>query len=52
MKYQHPDEFIRRATERNPVQPEYLQAVAEVIEGLWRSCPSTPSTPRTACWTA
>ena len=35
MKYQHPDEFIRRAAERNPGQPEYLQAVTEVIESLW-----------------
>jgi len=35
MKYQHPDEFIRRAAERNPGQPEYLQAVSEVIESLW-----------------
>lgn len=35
MKYQHPDEFIRRATERNPGQPEYVQAVTEVVESLW-----------------
>ena len=35
MKYQHPDEFIRRAAERNPGQPEYLQAVTEVVESLW-----------------
>ncbi|WP_296752155.1 Glu/Leu/Phe/Val dehydrogenase dimerization domain-containing protein, partial [Thiobacillus sp.] len=35
MKYQHPDEFIRRAAERNPGQAEYLQAVTEVVESLW-----------------
>lgn len=35
MKYQHPDEFIRRAAEHNPGQPEYLQAVTEVVESLW-----------------
>ncbi|MBN8764422.1 MAG: glutamate dehydrogenase [Thiobacillus sp. 63-78] len=35
MKYQHPDEFIRRAAERNPGQPEYVQAVTEVVESLW-----------------
>ena len=35
MKYQHPDEFLRRVGERNPGQPEYLQAVTEVVESLW-----------------
>jgi glutamate dehydrogenase (NADP+) len=35
MKYQNPDEFIRRAAEHNPGQPEYLQAVTEVVESLW-----------------
>jgi glutamate dehydrogenase (NADP+) len=35
MKYQNPDEFLRRIAERNPGQPEYLQAVSEVIESLW-----------------
>lgn len=35
MKYQNPDEFLRRIAERNPGQPEYLQAVTEVIESLW-----------------
>ncbi|WP_288013352.1 NADP-specific glutamate dehydrogenase [Diaphorobacter sp.] len=35
MKYQHPDEFLRRVAEHNPGQPEYLQAVTEVIESLW-----------------
>jgi glutamate dehydrogenase (NADP+) len=35
MKYQNPDELLRRIAERNPGQPEYLQAVSEVIESLW-----------------
>ncbi len=35
MKYQNPDEFFRRAAEHNPGQPEYLQAVTEVVESLW-----------------
>lgn len=35
MKYQNPDEFLRRAAEHNPGQPEYLQAVTEVVESLW-----------------
>ena len=26
MKYQNPDELLRRIAERNPGQPEYLQA--------------------------
>ncbi len=35
MKYQNLDEFLRRAAEHNPGQPEYLQAVTEVVESLW-----------------
>jgi glutamate dehydrogenase (NADP+) len=35
MKYQSPDEFLRRAAERNPGQTEYLQAVTKVVESLW-----------------
>ncbi len=35
MKYENPDEFLRRAAEHNPGQPEYLQAVTEVVESLW-----------------
>ncbi len=35
MKYQHLDEFIRNTTERNPGEPEYVQAVTEVVESLW-----------------
>ncbi|HEY9098731.1 MAG TPA: NADP-specific glutamate dehydrogenase [Thiobacillus sp.] len=35
MKYENPDEFLRLAAERNPGQPEYLQAVTEVVESLW-----------------
>ena len=35
MRYQSFDEFIRQAAARNPGQPEFLQAVTEVIESLW-----------------
>jgi len=35
MKYQNLDEFLRRTAEHNPGQPEYLQAVTEVVESLW-----------------
>ncbi len=35
MRYQSFNEFIRQAAARNPGQPEFLQAVTEVIESLW-----------------
>ncbi|BCL76101.1 glutamate dehydrogenase [Jeongeupia sp. HS-3] len=35
MKYGHVNEFLSVVAERNPGQPEYLQAVTEVIESLW-----------------
>ena len=35
MKYKSLDEFSAYVTERNPNQPEYMQAVTEVIESLW-----------------
>ncbi len=35
MKYQSFDDFMGTVTARNPGQPEYLQAVMEVMESLW-----------------
>ncbi|MGR9578424.1 NADP-specific glutamate dehydrogenase [Pandoraea sputorum] len=35
MKYQSLDDFLRATAERNPGQPEFLQAVTEVMESLW-----------------
>ncbi len=35
MRYQSCDEFLHHVEARNPGQPEYLQAVTEVIESLW-----------------
>ncbi|AKM30603.1 glutamate dehydrogenase [Pandoraea faecigallinarum] len=35
MKYQSLDDFLRATGERNPGQPEFLQAVTEVMESLW-----------------
>jgi glutamate dehydrogenase (NADP+) len=35
MKYQSFQEFCAYIAKRNPGQPEYLQAVAEVMESLW-----------------
>jgi len=35
MKYKSLQEFSDYVTERNPNQPEYMQAVTEVIESLW-----------------
>lgn len=35
MKYQSVHEFLASVASRNPGQPEYLQAVSEVMESLW-----------------
>jgi glutamate dehydrogenase (NADP+) len=35
MKYKSFHEFCQSIAERNPGQPEYMQAVAEVMESLW-----------------
>jgi len=35
MKYQSCDEFLNHVAQLNPGQPEYLQAVTEVMESLW-----------------
>ncbi len=35
MKYQSVERFLHHVAERNPGQPEYLQAVTEVMESLW-----------------
>ncbi|MGV3654598.1 MAG: NADP-specific glutamate dehydrogenase [Noviherbaspirillum sp.] len=35
MKYQNLEEFLDYVQERNPGQPEFHQAVAEVMESLW-----------------
>ncbi len=35
MKYQSVEGFLEHVAQRNPGQPEYLQAVTEVLESLW-----------------
>jgi glutamate dehydrogenase (NADP+) len=35
MKYQSLEAFLSHVADRNPGQPEYLQAVTEVMESLW-----------------
>ena len=35
MRYQSFEDFIQQVAMRNPGQPEFLQAVTEVIESLW-----------------
>jgi glutamate dehydrogenase (NADP+) len=35
VKYQNVHEFLAHVADRNPGQPEYLQAVSEVMESLW-----------------
>ena len=35
MRYQSLEEFLSQVEQRNPGQPEFIQAVAEVMESLW-----------------
>lgn len=35
MRYRNFEDFIQQVASRNPGQPEFLQAVSEVIESLW-----------------
>lgn len=35
MKYASSQEFLANVERRNPGQPEYLQAVSEVVDSLW-----------------
>lgn len=42
MHYASHEEFIARVAMRNPGQPEYLQAVTEVMESLWPFLESQP----------
>lgn len=42
MKYKGIEEFRNYVSERNPGQPEYMQAVTEVIESLWPFITSHP----------
>ena len=52
MKYASAHEYVQHVAERNPGQPEYLQAVAEVMESLWPFLEHPRVTPSTACWSA
>ncbi|HNP50621.1 MAG TPA: NADP-specific glutamate dehydrogenase [Nitrosomonas nitrosa] len=42
MKYKSIEEFRNDVSERNPGQPEYMQAVTEVIESLWPFITNNP----------
>ncbi|HMV11343.1 MAG: NADP-specific glutamate dehydrogenase [Nitrosomonas sp.] len=42
MKYKGIEEFRNYVSERNPGQPEYMQAVTEVIESLWPFITNNP----------
>ncbi|MBU3586516.1 NADP-specific glutamate dehydrogenase [Polynucleobacter sp. 31A-FELB] len=42
MEYKHLTEFMSYVQERNPEQPEFLQAVDEVMESLWPFLQSNP----------
>ncbi len=43
MKYANAQEFIEYVTQRNPRQPEFIQAVTEVVESLWPFIEANPS---------
>ncbi len=42
MKYKNAEEFIAHLDQRSPGQPEFLQAVTEVMESLWPFISSHP----------
>ena len=46
------EDFLRNVQRRDPDQPEFLQAVREVLTSLWPSWRRTRSTANTPCWSA
>lgn len=42
MRYQSSHDFINAVAQRNPGQPEFIQAVTEVIESLWPFIQANP----------
>jgi len=42
MKYKSLQEFSNYVSERNPTQPEFMQAVTEVLESLWPFITTNP----------
>ena len=42
IKYQSAHEFLTLVAERNPGQPEFLQAVTEVVDSLWPFIKANP----------
>lgn len=42
MKYQSAHDFLAVVAQKNPGQPEYLQAVTEVVESLWPFISANP----------
>ena len=42
MKYESVGQFLEEVAQRNPGQPEFLQAVTEVMESLWPFIESNP----------
>ncbi len=51
MKYDSVGSFLSQVALRNPGQPEFLQAVTEVMESLWPFIEKNPqATQSKACW--
>lgn len=42
--------FLAQVASRNPHQPEFIQAVSEVIASIWPYVERHPATCNTACW--
>ena len=42
MQYQTSHDFISAVTKRNPDQPEFIQAITEVIESVWPFLKANP----------
>ncbi len=43
-------DFLAQVASRNPHQPEFIQAVSEVIASIWPYVTRHPATCSTACW--
>jgi glutamate dehydrogenase (NADP+) len=52
MKYASVHDFLTQVADRNPGQPEFLQAVTEVMESLWPFISTHPKYAEQGCWTA
>ncbi|MEK0264964.1 hypothetical protein QT383_00225 [Stenotrophomonas rhizophila] len=50
MNHRSSADFLNHVAQRDPHQPEFLQAVKEVIQSLWPFLERNPATWNKACW--